>query len=447
MYVYELNMDGLVGPTHHYAGLAPGNIASEGHAAKVSNPRDAARQGLKKMRLLHSLGLKQAIMPPHERPNLHLLHQLGFKGTPNEQINKVSRYPDLLSICYSASSMWMANAATVSPSMDTLDNKVHFTAANMVTNLHRTQEATFSKKLLETIFNDPSYFVHHDPVPSSNLTSDEGAANHTRFCKTHGQPGLHLFVYGKNGIGSKGSVGPKKYPVRQTLEACEAIARKHQLDLNQVLFVLQNPKAIDKGVFHNDVISVGNESLFLVHEDAFFDQKNMLNYLKAQANFPLEVIEIARKEISIEDAVASYLFNSQLITLPHQNNMILIAPIECQYNPLVNNYINNLLNDSNNPINQVYYLDLKQSMHNGGGPACLRLRIPLNTDEIAGMNQSLLVDDKLLDKLDAWVIKHYRDELIPGDLKDPGFMFESFKALDELTQILKLGSIYSFQFT
>ncbi|MDX2347040.1 MAG: N-succinylarginine dihydrolase, partial [Legionella sp.] len=30
--VYELNLDGLVGPTHHYAGLAYGNTASLAHA-------------------------------------------------------------------------------------------------------------------------------------------------------------------------------------------------------------------------------------------------------------------------------------------------------------------------------------------------------------------------------------------------------------------------------
>lgn len=48
MKVYELNMDGLVGPTHNYAGLAPGNIASLNYASVASNPQAAALQGLKK---------------------------------------------------------------------------------------------------------------------------------------------------------------------------------------------------------------------------------------------------------------------------------------------------------------------------------------------------------------------------------------------------------------
>lgn len=146
MNVYELNMDGLVGQTHHYAGLSSGNIASTNNALSISNPQAAARQGLEKMRRLYNMGLKQGLLPPHQRPNLNLLYQLGFKGTPSEQINKAYKTaPELLSACYSASCMWTANAATVSASVDTEDNKVHFTAANLISNLHRHQEADFSK--------------------------------------------------------------------------------------------------------------------------------------------------------------------------------------------------------------------------------------------------------------------------------------------------------------
>lgn len=447
MNVYELNMDGLVGPTHNYAGLAPGNIASSYNALAISNPQAAALQGLEKMRLLHKIGLKQGLLPPHQRPNLELLHQLGFCGTPKEQIHKAYKVaPGLLSACYSASSMWSANAATVSPSTDTQDHKVHFTAANLVSNLHRHHEADFSKKILEYIFANADYFRHHPILPRSTITGDEGAANHGRICQSHNHPGIHLFVYGKKALGkNQANFGPIKYPARQTREASEAIVRQHQLSDNQVVFACQNPFAIDQGVFHNDVISVANESVFLVHEQAFYQQSSVLEELNEKASFPLNIIQISKKELSVTDAVETYLFNSQIISLTNQNSMMLIAPFECQNNPRVYRCIERILSDASNPINSVHFLDLKQSMLNGGGPACLRLRIPLNEEELRAMHQGVLIDDKLLETLEQWILKHYRTELIAADLADPQLLEECCRALDELTQILKLGSIYPFQ--
>jgi succinylarginine dihydrolase len=436
MTVFELNMDGLVGPTHHYAGLAPGNIASTNNAKSSSRPKAAALQGLQKMRLLHSLGLKQGVIPPQQRPNLHLLHQLGFQGSPIQQITKAAKIaPELLSACYSSSSMWTANAATISPSSDTADNKVHFTAANLITNLHRQQEAAFSSKILDTIFSNPNYFTHHPSLPSSNTTSDEGAANHNRLCQNHASSGVHLFVYGKQGLLKEQALGPHKYPARQTLEAFEAIARNHKINLDKIVFAQQNPQVIDQGVFHNDVISVGNESLFLVHELAFCDQKKILSELKNKADFPLTIIECPASSISITEVVNSYLYNSQLITLPSNQGMMLLAPSECQ----------SIQSVKTNPINHLHFIDLKQSMQNGGGPACLRLRIPLKEDELKAMHQGVLVDNTLMDKLEVWIGTHYREEIQACDLADPHLMNESLQALDELSSILSLGSIYPFQ--
>lgn len=447
MTVYELNMDGLVGPTHHYAGLAAGNVASTRNAQSLSNPQAAALQGLEKMRLLHEMGLKQGLLPPHQRPNLELLYQLGFHGSAEKQLAKAYQHaPELLSACYSASSMWTANAATISPSIDTQDHKVHFTAANLVSNLHRHQEADFSRKLLQSIFADANHFSHHAVLPRSSVTGDEGAANHSRLCQNHAAPGVHLFVYGKKALGkNQDNPGPIKYPARQTREASEVIARNHQLSEAQIVFAQQNPMAIDLGVFHNDVISVANESVLLIHEHAFCNQDLVLNELRAKAPFPLTIVELSSEQLSIQDAVESYLFNSQIISLPQQQGMILIAPSECQNNPRVKACIDALLEDNNNPINAVHYLDLRQSMRNGGGPACLRLRIPLNEQELAAMHQGVLVNHQLLDTLQQWVLKHYRTELAPADLVDPQLIDENFRALDELTQILKLGSIYPFQ--
>ena len=450
MNVYELNMDGLVGPTHHYAGLSAGNIASTSNALTIANPALAAHQGISKMRLLHQLGLKQGVIPPHQRPNLHLLHQLGFRGSPSEQIMRAKQSDlNLLSAAYSASSMWTANAATISASVDTTDHRAHFTAANLVSHIHRQQEANFSQSLLQHIFADERHFVHHQPLPNTLTLGDEGAANHSRMCEDHSSQGIHLFVYGKRALPAGNQYpAPQRFPARQTLEASQAIARRHQLRPEQIIFACQNPAVIDQGVFHNDVIAVANESVLLIHEDAFIDQPAVLAELRHKANVPLQIIEIDRRQISVADAVKSYLFNSQLITVPSQSSkkcMILIAPAECQQQLSIKTFIDNLIADDTNPISQVHYLDLKQSMRNGGGPACLRLRVPLNQHELSAMHQGVLVDTTILNTLDNWVDKYYRTRLLADDLVDPSLLNESFSALDELTSILGLGRIYPFQ--
>lgn len=450
MQIYELNLDGLVGPTHNYAGLAAGNLASTNNALSISNPQAAALQGLAKMRLLHQLGIKQALLPPHQRPNLKLLHQLGFSGTAAQQIEKAYRSaPELLSACYSASSMWTANAATVSASIDTTDNRVHFTAANLISNLHRHQEGDFSSYLLQTLFCDKTYFHHHPVLPKSTTTGDEGAANHNRLCAKHNTAAINLFVYGKQALAKNpSSAGPLKYPARQMLEASQTIARSHLLNPNQVIFACQNPLAIDQGVFHNDVIAVANESVLFIHEDAFLHQANILNELQSKADFQVQILEVNRTRLNVADVVNSYLFNSQLITIPNaaeKSRMILIAPTECQHNPVVKTLIDELLTDDTNPIAAVHYLDLRQSMRNGGGPACLRLRVPLTESELQAMHQGILVNDALLDRLEAWIKRHYRTQLQTKDLADPLLVDECLSALDELSTLLNLGVIYPFQ--
>jgi succinylarginine dihydrolase len=449
MKVFELNLDGLVGPTHHYGGLALGNMASTSNALHKANPAAAAHQGIQKMRLLHQMGIKQGVLPPHQRPNLQMLHQLGFKGKPAQQIEQAFHSaPNVLSACYSASSMWTANAATVSPSSDSDDHRVHFTAANLVSHLHRHQEAAFSSRLLQELFADERYFQHHSALPPTGQTSDEGAANHSRLCSSHAKKGLHVFVYGKRATMGKNSVPhPHKFPARQSLEASEAIARNHKLPLEQTLYVCQDPFAIDQGVFHNDVIAVANESLLVIHEKAWMDQESCLLQLKKQVDFPLQIIQINEKELSVAAAVSTYLFNSQLVTLPDSatHQMVLIAPTECEQHPKTRKIITQWITDPANPISYVYYLDLKQSMHNGGGPACLRLRMPLTEMELQAMHQGILVNDVLLDRLDTWIDNHYRTQLYMQDLADPSLMDESLRALDELTSILQLGPIYPFQ--
>lgn len=444
MIAYEVNFDGLVGPTHHYAGLAKGNLASIHNAYTTANPKAAALQGLKKMRLLHELGIKQAFFPPHLRPNLSLLYQLGFTGTSAQQVTKAYQYsPQLLSACFSASSMWTANAAMVSPSSDCADRKLHLTPANLISNFHRHQEATFYYQLLGYIFGDERYFAIHQPLPASFHTSDEGAANHNRISTHHAKPGVNVFVYGKKAF-ARNLNEPVTFPARQTLEASEAIARAHQLDSVKTVFVKQTALAIDQGVFHNDVIAVANENVLLIHEKAWENQYSVLETIQEKLGEKLIILEVLDAELSLADAVNSYLFNSQLITCPN-GNMALISPLECSHNPAVKRYIDTIIADPTNPITAVHYLEVKQSMSNGGGPACLRLRVVMNTEELTAIKPQFLINDARLNHLEQWVTNYYRDRLDIYDLCDPDLITESYTALEALANWLDLTSVYSFQ--
>lgn len=440
----EANFDGLVGPTHNYAGLATGNLAAARNAQLPSNPREAALQGLAKMRALHDLALPQGVLPPQERPNLHVLRRLGYSGKEREVLAKVWREaPGLLAAVSSASSMWTANAATVSPSADAADGRVHFTPANLCSNLHRSFEPQTTARVLAAVFAQPRYFAHHEPLPATPAMGDEGAANHMRLCSDYGEPGLELFVYGK---GAADEPAPQKFPARQTRAAGEAIARLHQLSDEHTLHHPQNPAVIDQGVFHNDVIAVGNRELLLYHEEAFADAAALREWVRRQWRGDRQPVflEVPAARVSVADAVSSYLFNSQLVC-PPGGGMQLVVAQECQEHPRVWAEIDRVVQDPGNPVTQAQVFDLRQSMRNGGGPACLRLRVVLTDEERAAVNAGSWLNGERHAQLEAWVRQHYRDRLVLADLADPQLLEECRTALDRLTQILGLGSVYDFQ--
>ena len=444
---YEVNFDGLIGPTHHYAGLSPGNLASQVHRDQPSNPKQAALQGLAKMKRLADLGVKQAVLPPHDRPDVASLRRLGFVGRDQAVIEQAHRHcPRLLAGVTSSSAMWAANAATVSPSSDTADERVHLTPANLVTMFHRSLEPVFTGMVLRTIFQDDTLFAHHDPLPGGWAIRDEGAANHTRLCDDYGQPGVEVFTYGESAFG--GSIPQThRYLARQTLEASQAIARLHRLTGTQAIFIQQNSAAIDAGVFHNDVIAVGNQNVLLYHSQAFAETSRAIARIartyENTCSSPLICIEITPSQLSLEDAVGTYLFNSQLVTVPG-GAMVLICPMECHEHPDTRCVLDQLLN-ADNPIEAVHPVELRQSMHNGGGPACLRLRLVLTEGQIDRVHPGIFLTDALYGRLCDWVTQHYRDRLHADDLADPNLLSETRAALDRLVQILGLGSIYSFQ--
>jgi len=439
----DVNFDGIPGPTHNYSGLAHGNLAAEKNARLVANPREAALQGLAKARALAARGYAQAVLPPHERPDVAALRSLGFSGRDGEVVARAAREaPQLLAACSSAAAMWVANAATVSPSADTADARVHLTPANLVSHFHRSLEAATTTRVLRAIFADPKHFEVHAPLPAAPQFGDEGAANFTRFAAGGETGGVELFVYGRAAFDAT-APAPQRYPARQTREASAALARRHGIDPARTVFAQQLPAAIDAGVFHNDVIAVGHGTLLFCHEQAWVAQDSVIAELRAKVGAAFAPIVVPADAVSLADAVATYLFNGQLLPRA-EGGYLLVAPSECRENPRVAAYLDELL-QGGRPIEEMLTFDLRQSMRNGGGPACLRLSVTLTAAERAAIPARVFLDDALATDLDRWVRTHYRDRLAPEDLGDPALVDESRRALDELTRILALPAVYPFQ--
>lgn len=438
----EANADGLIGPTHSYAGLSPGNLASSLNKGEASNPRAAVLQGLDKMKTLADLGLPQFVLPPHERPNIPFLRTLGFIGSDAQVLKRAWRSaPSFAAAACSASPMWAANAATVTPSADAADGRVHFTPANLHTNLHRSLEHRQTKRALDALFPDASRFAVHDALPAVAHLADEGAANHVRLCAQHGGRGVNLLVWGREAF--EPWDGP--FPARQTREASEAIVRRHEA--GRPILAQQSRAAIAGGTFHNDVVCVGALDTLFFHELAFEDTAATQAAIRRAADGLFEPIfvEVSSADLPLADAISSYLFNSMLIQVPGEDRLTLICPTETRDNPR-SHAVAQALAASNGPIGRVQYVDVRQSMRNGGGPACLRLRVVLTEAELAATNPAMRLTDELHARLSDWAGRWYRDELRPADLADPDLLTESRGALDELTTILNLGTdFYPFQ--
>ncbi|HYG48513.1 MAG TPA: N-succinylarginine dihydrolase [Allosphingosinicella sp.] len=390
----EINFDGIIGPSHNYSGLSLGNIASATNKGLVSHPRAAALQGLAKMRHNSRLGLPQGLLLPHRRPDRAWLAEL---GTSVEEVPA-----SLRPAAFSASAMWAANAATISPAPDTADGRCHLTVANLRTMAHRSHEWPETLAQLRIAFADEARFAVHPPVPPT--FGDEGAANHMRLCSAHDEPGVEVFVYGIRG-------GP--FPVRQHDEASRAIARRHGLDPERSLFVAQSEQAIAAGAFHNDVVAVANENVLFAHEQAFEDRPGF--YAELKRLLPeVEIVEVPASAVTLEDAIRSYLFNAQLVTLP-AGGMALILPEEARETPGVWAWLQAMI-AGNGPIRELFVVDVRQSMANGGGPACLRLRVVAEPEAV---DPRFMTDEAKLDRLAGVVDSEWPERIAPEDLLDP----------------------------
>lgn len=411
MTTVEINFDGLIGPTHNYAGLSLGNVASAANAGEVSSPRAAALQGLAKMKQLMDLGLLQGVLPPQERPYVPALRMLGFDGSDAAVCAAAfAADPALFRNAFAASSMWTANAATVSPKPDTADGRVHLTVANLASMAHRSLEAPETEQWLRMAFGNEAHFCVHGPLRFGVHFGDEGAANHMRLAPAHGVPGVEVFVYGED----KGG----RFPARQKRRASEAIARLHGLDAKRTLLVAQSDMAIQAGAFHNDVVAVANEQVLFAHEHAFEDKTRFYEALE-DALPGVVIIEVPSAEVGLEDAIRSYLFNSQLVSLPpdgkNPGGMALVMPQECRDNHRVWDYVQKLL-EKNTPIRKAIVIDVRESMRNGGGPACLRLRVQADEAALAAIDQRFLLDDAKWEALNRVVEAHWPERITPGDI-------------------------------
>jgi len=415
MTLREINFDGIVGPSHNYAGLSLGNLASTRNAGEVSQPRAAALQGLDKMRANLALGLAQGIFLPQPRPDRAWLAEL---GTTIEDAD-----PVLAANAMSASAMWAANAATVSPAPDTADGKCHLTVANLRTMPHRSHEWPATLAQLRLAFASSAFEVH-GPVPTA--FGDEGAANHMRLAPTHGEPGLEVFVYGVSG---------GAFPARQHIEASKAITRLHRLDPNRVIFAEQSEAAIAAGAFHNDVVAVANERVLFAHEQAFADKDELLSDC-ARLVPGFDYVEVPASEVPLADAIRSYLFNAQLVT-PPDGQPTLIVPSEARNTPTVWRWLEQHV-AGNGPIRRVEVVDVRQSMANGGGPACLRLRVVANT---AMVDPRFLVDGAKLDQIGEVIARHWPEQIHHDDLQQPALIGDVERARGALLETLDIGEL------
>lgn len=411
----EINFDGLVGPSHNYAGLSPGNLAATSNAGKVSHPRAAALQGIAKMRANLALGLPQGILLPLPRPDHAWLARLAthYAEAP----------PHLQAQALSASAMWAANAATVSPAPDAIDGRCHLTVANLATMPHRSHEWPDTLAQLRLAFAGEAFAVH-EPVPPP--FGDEGAANHMRLTARHDAPGVEVFVYGVSG-------GP--FPARQHREASEAIARAHRLDPDCTLFVQQSKEAIAAGAFHNDVVAVANGRVLFAHEQAYADRDRFCADLRERLP-EVEIVEVPAARVSLADAVSSYLFNAQLVTLP-DDTMALVLPGEARANPRVWSWLQEHV-AGNGPIRQLEVVDVRESMANGGGPACLRLRVVADP---ATIDPRFLVDEARLDRIAAIVEQHWPETIDPAAIADPALIGNIERARAVLLETLDLREL------
>lgn len=428
----EFNIDGLIGPTHHFGGLGIGNIASESNRSRVSHPRMAALEGLSKMRKLYELGIPQFFLPPPKRPNGRWLKAVGFDhSNPDHWKRCFEFFPTVFSSALSSSFMWMANAASVSAGVDCKDGKSRVVVANLAASLHRGQECVERLTQLVDLFRYSNFMEIVAGIPGLTPLRDEGAANIMRLWNAHNHQGIYVFVYGDGGRDTIEADGASTllrsatlHPSRQTLLASRLVSNLLRIHDTRIHFVQQHSDAIDAGVFHNDVIATSHENFLLVHSRAFHNQPLELERISdaflRQNGEALRILEIEESELALEEAVKTYLFNSQIVTLS-DGHWMMLCPMECQQSESVQKMLRRIQNVESR-IRDIAFVSLRESMANGGGPACLRLRAYASEREIRNLPAQYRIDDESLAFLEQFIASEYPEavrlhDFLDGDLR------------------------------
>ncbi|QEG38404.1 N-succinylarginine dihydrolase [Roseimaritima ulvae] len=436
MTLQEVNFDGLVGPTHHFGGLGVGNLASQSHGGQVARPRAAALQGIGKMRLVASLGAFQYVLPPQQRPDLSFLQQLGFEGSPQQVLSAAAAdSPAMLSAAYSASAMWTANAATVTAASDSHDGRVHLSVANLTSSIHRSLEPSQTLQLLRRVFPHPDIVVH-PPLPPTWGLRDEGAANHMRLWSRGAEQGIELFVYGGKHHDPNAADG--RFPARQSFPASRALVRRHTS--RNALLLQQHPMAIAAGAFHNDVVATSCRNVLLLHEYSFADPDaidRVSEHYRQVCGAALHVDRVRNAELSLEDTIATYLFNSQLIVDNRDPDgpMTIVCPQQVAESAAARKVVERWLEDDG-PVNKVVYVELRESMNNGGGPACLRLRVPMDESQRQSLPSGLQFDDALAERLERVIERTYPEQLGLDDLASADVLQQVTQAQQAVWDVL-----------
>jgi succinylarginine dihydrolase len=247
-----------------------------------------------------------------------------------------------------------------------------------------------------------------------------------RLAPAHDQPGFEIFVYGVSG-------GP--FPARQHLEASKAVARLNRLDPKRTFFAQQSEEAIAAGAFHNDVVAVANERVLLAHEQAFADKGALIAACEREVS-GFEYVEVPAADVPLADAIRSYLFNAQLVT-PPDGQPTLIVPSEARETPTVWRWIERHV-AGNGPIRRVEVVDVRQSMANGGGPACLRLRVVADPGTI---DPRFLADEPKLDRIAEVIRREWPEQIHHQELQRPALIADIERARAALLDALDLSEL------
>ncbi|QDT03357.1 N-succinylarginine dihydrolase [Rubripirellula lacrimiformis] len=437
MSLVEVQIDRLVGPTHHFGGLGVGNLASKSHSGQVSNPAAAAIQGLEKMKLVASLGVPQWVLPPQQRPDWTLLRSLGFAGSDRDVLRDArDRSPELLSAASSSSAMWTANAATVTVGNDGDRWGTDVSIANLSSSLHRCIEWQQTEADLRAIL--PSSVRVHSPLMGGAAMRDEGAANHMRLGHVDAPEFVDVFVYGDQ------DPLPQNFMPRQTLASFQAIDRRHQWDRPQrsaghAVFLKQHPRAIDAGAFHNDVVAISHHDLMIHHQFAFADNDAAMELLDRRCvevtGRPVVRVQVADDQLTMDEAIATYLFNSQVVSVGADDAPpVMICPVQVDRSAAARGLVDRW--QSEGLISRVQFVDLGQSMAGGGGPACLRLRVPMQPEDVDAMSPASRWTPELHDRLCQIIHDGYPKAVSWDELASIDFVNAAKRVRDQVAESL-----------